>query len=1036
MSRTIDNASRKRRRRWFGLPVTALATGAAIAVAALGVGATPASASQSFSNVNPGGQWIVPAGVHSIQAVVQGAAGGGGSQVSIPIVNLGVGASSAGGAGSSETVTIPVTPGDTLDFYYGQVGGAPGGAHSPGEGGSGWAAGGNGNTGSLAAQAGAGGGGASAVVDATTGTTLVVAAGGGGGGGQDTNVDTNPAGNGGAGGEVGAGDGTNGGQAEWDGGAGIGTAGNPSGGPAGSIGLGAGFGLVGGQGGNAADSSSSGGGGGGGGGSYSGGGGSGGGAGPQSGGGGGGGASYVNFGAGVTVDSYGYNSGQGSNIISYTQSEHTSITVTPSSPSTVYGSSVTLTATVTDTEDGSQTPTGTLTLSEGSTQIGTATLDSSGSASFTIPDVTPGNNFAFTFTPSSGSIFEAAYQTYQQPVTPAPVTVTAVSSDPNATTADPPTINVQVTPQQAGVQGVPIGTVNAVENGQVISSAVLDSNGDASFPDLFSSAGTHNLEFDYVPSSNSDFAAGSGLLTQRIIGAQATVTATSSNPNATTANPPTITVDVAAQQSGVATPAGSVTAVDSGVTLGTVNLDSGGVATFASLVTAAGAHDLTFTYNPAANSVFASAAGTLTQVITAATVNMSTSSSNPSATTANPPTITVNVAPSQSGWPAPTGTVTASENGTTLSTAGVDGNGNASFPSLVTTAGTHQLTFTYNPASNSVYGSSSTQFAQTITAIPAEATVMTVGSNHHHPVYGGARPAFTVTVAAADGQGTPTGKVEVYEGAKLRANVALDPTGTASFSNLVFMPGQHDLKFLFIPAQPTLFTASNGSFIQTVSPAPVKLGTTARTHTVVYGSPVPITVSVMPRQRGLGMTPAGTITVLGKLGHGGHWDAKTGVLAVEPVGPNGKATFRSLDTGADDMTLTFIYKPALKSPFQGGQTQRYQVTLRAAPKLVLSTNDPSGAWHVHWPMLRLAVHTPHSGMTAPNGELVITRNGKTVKTVKLTSSVSQSYDVLPNTRLGDELWPMAGSYRLGVRFIPAHGSPYLGTSGNLVQKIL
>jgi hypothetical protein len=139
--------------------VTALATGAI----GLGMAAGPASATPGSSQswTTPGTySWTVPADVHTVTIVAEGAKGGDGNYMS------------AGGAGGRETATIPVVPGETLGVFVG-------GAATDGNGGS------NGGGSARYAPAAGGGGGASDVRQG--GTDLadrVVVAGGGGGGGM------------------------------------------------------------------------------------------------------------------------------------------------------------------------------------------------------------------------------------------------------------------------------------------------------------------------------------------------------------------------------------------------------------------------------------------------------------------------------------------------------------------------------------------------------------------------------------------------------------------------------------------------------------------------------------------------------------------------------------------------------------------------------------------------------------------------------------------------------------------------------------
>ena len=184
--------ARRKGRRMAALVSAAVGVSAVVAV---GVGATPSAASDSYEKMTTfeclgvPQDFVVPKGVTSIYASVTGASGGG----------------DRGGKGGEVISTIKVTPGELLTVTVGcRESAAP--SNSTHGGGYGYAAGGDGGAGHF--QTGApSGGGASAV---QIGGVNVVVAGGGGGQGAD-NI-----GDGGSGGDAGvsggtAGDGPSGG---------------------------------------------------------------------------------------------------------------------------------------------------------------------------------------------------------------------------------------------------------------------------------------------------------------------------------------------------------------------------------------------------------------------------------------------------------------------------------------------------------------------------------------------------------------------------------------------------------------------------------------------------------------------------------------------------------------------------------------------------------------------------------------------------------------------------------------------------------
>lgn len=170
------------------------------AVMALGFGllvAPSASAavpqSVTFPYTGQTQTWTVPDGVTTVQAVVDGAAGGDGASS----LNYS-GGYGMGGAGAQVTTTILVTPGEVLTVFVGQ-GGSQGQLLTSGGGGAGGTGvepGGYGGTpDDFFAGGGGGGGSASAIF---SGTTILAVAGGGGGGGGHADIQGGTGGRGGS----------------------------------------------------------------------------------------------------------------------------------------------------------------------------------------------------------------------------------------------------------------------------------------------------------------------------------------------------------------------------------------------------------------------------------------------------------------------------------------------------------------------------------------------------------------------------------------------------------------------------------------------------------------------------------------------------------------------------------------------------------------------------------------------------------------------------------------------------------------------
>jgi len=181
-----------------GLVISTIPIGASTVSAAtvdLGCPATVNAgvATCTFSFTGAAQTWTVPTGVTSIQATLVGGAGGVSASDLFPTQHR------AGGKGAQLGVTMPVTPGETLQVNVG--GGAPGHGRDVG----GWnGGGGSGFFGGVPNLAGGGGGASDIRRGAFALADRVVVAGGGGGGGGNALINDPVTEVGGAGGDAGS----------------------------------------------------------------------------------------------------------------------------------------------------------------------------------------------------------------------------------------------------------------------------------------------------------------------------------------------------------------------------------------------------------------------------------------------------------------------------------------------------------------------------------------------------------------------------------------------------------------------------------------------------------------------------------------------------------------------------------------------------------------------------------------------------------------------------------------------------------------
>jgi RHS repeat-associated protein len=259
------------------------------------------------------------------------------------------------------------------------------------------------------------------------------------------------------------------------------------------------------------------------------------------------------------------------------------------------------------------------------------------------------------------------------------------------------------------------GSVTFMNGSTVLGTAVLDSFGRASLNTTFNSAATFSLSVTY-PGDTYNLPSASGVQT-----VQASVPATNLSVSANPAflkRPVVLTATVVG-----ASPSGTVTFMDGGVTLGTSTL-SGGVATFSATFLTAGVHSLTASYSGDANNAATSSSAVLETVIYTPSAITLSSGVNPAPVGQ---AVTLGAIVTEGSYvvgnPVVSGLVTFMDGATVLGQVvalpSFPGSATAQFTTTFTQAGIHNLTAKYTAVdhatsiSNTVY-----QQAGSITGTP------------------------------------------------------------------------------------------------------------------------------------------------------------------------------------------------------------------------------------------------------------------------------------------------------------------------------
>ncbi|HEY6251346.1 MAG TPA: Ig-like domain repeat protein, partial [Candidatus Angelobacter sp.] len=378
---------------------------------------------------------------------------------------------------------------------------------------------------------------------------------------------------------------------------------------------------------------------------------------------------------------------------------NTATALTSSLNPSVFGQSVTLTATVSVVAPGTGTPTGRVDFGENGTLIGRGTL-SNGVATVSTSALAAGKHSITAVYVGDGNFQGSSnFRTgFSQVVNQANTTM-LVTSSTNPTVAGQ-TINftATVSPVAPGA-GTPTGTVTFLDGGSSIGTGTLN-GGVATFANANLAVGSHTITASYVGDGN--FIGSISSLTgnpQVVNNAKTTMLVTSSANPSVTGQTITFTATVSPVSPGAGSPGGTVTFLDGGSSVGMGTLSSG-VATFAASNLALGSHTITASYGGDTN--FIGGTGSLTgnpQVISKAnTTTAVTSSANPGVIRQSI-TFTATVSAVAPGAGTPGGTVTFLDGSSTLGTGTLSG-GAATLQTSSLAAGSHSITSKYGSDAN------------------------------------------------------------------------------------------------------------------------------------------------------------------------------------------------------------------------------------------------------------------------------------------------------------------------------------------------
>jgi hypothetical protein len=405
----------------------------------------------------------------------------------------------------------------------------------------------------------------------------------------------------------------------------------------------------------------------------------------------------------------------------------------------------------------------------------------------------------------------------------------------------------------------PTGTV-AFSDGSTVLATVTLVNGVATFTTGTLAKGSHTIAAAY--SGDADYTSNVASLTQIVTGIPTTTTVVSITPIKLYAlEPSTITATVTGQGGNPAgPPAGTVTFMLNGASIGTSALNAAGTATLSYALPAAGSQALTATYSADANYAASTSVAFSENVLindseTALTVTPSPVLVFHTVTL----TATVTSVSASAFGVAPNGAVTFMSGATLLGSATLNASGVATLAYSFSQEGNQNLIAIY--AGNSAFQPSQSA-AQLIVVQPSPTTTTVTASANPQEL--GAPVTITATVSAGPGAtAAPVGTVTFYDGAASLGTFTLDATGKASFTNSTLALGQHPITASFTNTTIYFLSSVSAVYAENIIVFSTATTVTANINPQELGAPVAFTVTVAVSPVPAGTTPGvpvGTVT--------------------------------------------------------------------------------------------------------------------------------------------------------------------------------
>ena len=551
----------------------------------------------------------------------------------------------------------------------------------------------------------------------------------------------------------------------------------------------------------------------------------------------------------------------------------TTAVISSVNPSLVNGL-VVFTATI---SAGGATTTGTVTFLDGTAVVCTGTVKANNVASCSTSTLTLGSHNITASYPGDANDAASVSGILVQVVKQASTIVLTAAPNPAVVTA-----TVTLTATATAPTGTPTGTISFYDGSSLIGTSGLTS-GVATITTSQLTAASHTLTAQY--SGDTTNATATSNTVTEVVNHATTVTMLAST-NATPTVGSSVTFNASVSSTNGPVPTGTVTFTDGVANIGSGTLDSNGNTNFSTATLTPGTHKIVATYNGDSNDATSASTALVETVQQINTVTVLSSSANPANAGASVKlTANVSMVEGATADGAIAGTVAFSNGSTSLGSAVIDVNGNASISLSTLPVGTDTIVAVYSGVTN--YATSTSNALPEV--IDQTTTTTTLSSSNLSALEG---KSITLTATVATLTGKATGTVNFLDNGKSIGTAALSAQDVATLTLSTLPVGTQSLTAVY--SGDSSYTTSTSTPLAEV----ISLGTPSL---VLAGPASPVNAGISITLTGTitsnGITPTGALSLM---------DGAT-VIATQNAAASGSFSFVASALSVGTHTLTVAY---------------------------------------------------------------------------------------------------------------------------------